>query len=231
MKNVSLLFFLSFLFTSLSAQDVDSYLRLTTSSTGQAPQIFGNKLFFSSKPGSYAHTVEVVFDSENYTIKHKLVKNDFGTFTALIDKPQNYTGPRLYYRLIINGLWTTDLDNPKSVLLDGYINTSYIDLKPSDFGQAQLMKSYEIGPNNTVKFFYYGKNAEKVVLVGSFNQWDPYSAVMKESAPGVYEISLRLTPGEYLYQFNVDGETVTDSLNSNWVWKDAKTSYAKIVLP
>lgn len=56
------------------------------------------------------------------------------------------------------------------------------------------------------QFTLYRSNIKSVALVGEFNNWDEVATPMTEVSPGVWTVSLRLTPGVYEYQFIVDGK-------------------------
>ena len=57
-----------------------------------------------------------------------------------------------------------------------------------------------------VEFFTPGAADEKVMLAGSFNDWEPELSVMKyDRARGGHSVTLKLAPGEYEYKF-VRGE-------------------------
>ncbi len=59
-----------------------------------------------------------------------------------------------------------------------------------------------------VEIFSDPPNAESVLLVGTFNAWNPSTCPMKRSADGLWRVSLKLAPGIYEYKFLVDGEWV-----------------------
>ena len=48
-------------------------------------------------------------------------------------------------------------------------------------------------------------NAERVVLAGSFNNWQPDATPMVKGANGYWSASLELSPGRYEFKFVVDG--------------------------
>ena len=48
-------------------------------------------------------------------------------------------------------------------------------------------------------------DAKSVFLAGSFNDWNPQSTPMEQTAAGRWETALELTPGRYEYKFIVDG--------------------------
>lgn len=56
------------------------------------------------------------------------------------------------------------------------------------------------------------KNAQKVVLSGSFNQWSLEDDLMKRTANG-WEVAIKLKPGKHLYKYIVDGNWATDPSN------------------
>ena len=57
-----------------------------------------------------------------------------------------------------------------------------------------------------VRFVFVDANASSVQLVGDFNEWTRGSTQLKPSgAPGVWAVSVALTPGRHEYAFIVDG--------------------------
>ncbi len=58
-----------------------------------------------------------------------------------------------------------------------------------------------------VEFRLSAPGAHHVSLVGDFNSWKPAST-LRESAPGVWTVSVSLEPGVYNYGFMVDGSTL-----------------------
>ena len=58
-----------------------------------------------------------------------------------------------------------------------------------------------------VEFFSPGEAGLRLLLAGSFNDWEPEQTVMQyDPARGGYAVALTLAPGEYEYKF-VRGET------------------------
>jgi cytoskeletal protein RodZ len=57
-------------------------------------------------------------------------------------------------------------------------------------------------------FTYTNSNANEVQLVGSFNGWTPQE--FQRRAGGQWMVSVTLTPGDYSYNFVVDGKTIRD---------------------
>jgi len=57
-----------------------------------------------------------------------------------------------------------------------------------------------------VRFVFVDSKASSVQLVGDFNEWTKGSTRLKPSgAPGVWAVSVALTPGRHEYAFIVDG--------------------------
>jgi len=76
-----------------------------------------------------------------------------------------------------------------------------------------------------VEFFTPGTaDDEKVMLAGSFNDWEPELSVMKyDSARGGFAITLALLPGEYEYKFVRGDEWFADDGNPNFASNDFGT--------
>lgn len=55
----------------------------------------------------------------------------------------------------------------------------------------------------------------EVAIVGEFNNWTPLFLNRNETM-GVYELCVRLEPGEHRYRLDVDGHRLADPYNSEW---------------
>jgi len=63
-----------------------------------------------------------------------------------------------------------------------------------------------------------GKTYKKVQIAGQMNDWAPtLSPDLKLNAKGIYEVTLNLSPGTYLYQMVLDGDQNHDATNPNKV--------------
>ena len=60
------------------------------------------------------------------------------------------------------------------------------------------------------EFSLSASQAQSVSIAGDFNQWNPSSHPMTMDKEGIWRISLTLNPGQYEYQFFVDGEWQND---------------------
>ncbi len=77
------------------------------------------------------------------------------------------------------------------------------------------LKLYTATPdeNGNIRFYLKGfPNAKKVILCGTFNQWNEEEFKMKRARTG-WELPLQMSPGYYEYKFIVDGKWMHDPDN------------------
>lgn len=104
-------------------------------------------------------------------------------------------GPGKYwYKFIIDGDWTIDKDNLLSEN-DGLGNVNSVMYK-----------------TNYIFRLHSFKNAKKVFLAGSFNDWRERDLQMNKTADG-WELPLYLADGTHTYRFIVDGKWYEDPEN------------------
>lgn len=63
-----------------------------------------------------------------------------------------------------------------------------------------------------IGFTYKNSKAKRVEIIGSFNNWVPQP--LKQAEKSTWKISLALPPGDYAYNFVVNGKPVRDPFNS-----------------
>jgi 1,4-alpha-glucan branching enzyme len=66
-----------------------------------------------------------------------------------------------------------------------------------------------------VTFTFEFPQAESVILMGDFNQWDAAVHPMKKDTDGVWRKAVMVYPGRYEYKFLVDGNWQLDPRNEN----------------
>lgn len=100
------------------------------------------------------------------------------------------------YKFIVDGDWLADKKNP---------------LTTSD-GAGGVNSMIAIGEPYvfTLKGF---RDAQKVMVAGSFNQWRDFELEMRRTADG-WEFPYVIGPGNYEYKFIVDGKWISDPANS-----------------
>lgn len=100
------------------------------------------------------------------------------------------------YKFIVDGHWMEDPSNPSKVEneFDGY--NSHINIgKYVTF----LLKGYD--------------NASRVILSGSFNDWDEHDIIMERNDRGYWNYRLPLPAGKHYYKFIIDGKWILDPEN------------------
>jgi len=133
----------------------------------------------------------------------------------------------LEYRLIINGLWTTDPVNPKT-RRDSNSGLTWSTLAlPARIPEINPLK----GPPGSLSFVFKGPPGETVSVGGSFNGWDPFMYELKEGPAGTYTINIPLPPGRYQYVFFYRGERFLDPNNARRVYSKDGRAASEIVLP
>ena len=130
------------------------------------------------------------------------------------------------YRLIINGLWTTDPANP-SMRRDSNsgLTWSILALPPRQPNLNPLN-----GPPGSLSFSFKGPPGETVSVGGSFNNWDPFMYELKEGPPGTYTINIPLPPGRYQYVFFRRGQRELDPNNPSRVYSKDGRAASEIVI-
>lgn len=147
--------------------------------------------------------VGIAFAHEHYSTVHSFERlvfydSDYKIVDSILfyisKVPENT--PTLSYRLVIDGLWTTDPLNMNQYFdYSTNLPLSYINIEEKTI---QVTKS---STNGGVRFVYEGKSGQKIRLTGSFTSWDPFVYELRETALGFYELELYLSPGTYYYSF------------------------------
>jgi len=127
------------------------------------------------------------------------------------------------YRMIIDGLWTADPLNTKSVIGSGGLLQSRVSVPP----RSRPTFTFDLASGFTVS--YTAPPGEFITLAGSFNGWDPFMYQMKETKRGLdsslYSLTLPLPAGTYEYVFIHRGERFIDPLNPFIVYtRDGKSA-------
>jgi hypothetical protein len=133
----------------------------------------------------------------------------------------------LEYRLVINGLWTTDPNNSQ-IRRDPAtgLNLSVVRL-PSRPVKPNPMNGLPEG----LTFTFNGPPGETVTVAGSFNGWDPFMYEMKEGPEGVYTLTLPLPSGRYQYVFFCRGKRIVDMYNPYRSYARDGSAASEIVVP
>ena len=120
----------------------------------------------------------------------KMEKTKGGWKMSLNLKPDTYQ-----YKFIVDGKWMEDPNNAHKVYNEHHTFNSILTIK------------------KTVTFELKGyKNAENVVLTGSFNNWDGKDLPMKKIGDK-WLCTLTLKGGKHHYKYIVDGKWIVDPIN------------------
>jgi len=68
----------------------------------------------------------------------------------------------------------------------------------------------QLEPDGRLVFSFTAPDAKEVLLLGTFHGWHRERLPMHRSPSGDWTIELDVTPGEYLFRYEVDGEIRND---------------------
>lgn len=150
-----------------------------------------------------------------------LQKNDKGIFYGVVDivEADLYEPKPAYeYKFRVDGIFTHDPENSDTVEDGSGSLISRIAYRaPGADKQASVRvledSPYEEKEFRTVEFRIFQPQAETVSLIGDFNHWDPETDFLEKERNGVYRLVKKLKPGEYQYNFVVDGKIILDTYN------------------
>jgi 1,4-alpha-glucan branching enzyme len=125
------------------------------------------------------------------TLKTRMIRSDSGWHATVPLKPGKHQ-----YKFIIDSRWTEDPRNDKREDdLQGGYNSVY------------FVTNYEFVLDGYT-------NARKVIVTGTFNNWNERNFRMIKTPSG-WKLPVYLKDGTYQYKFMVDGEWITDPANPN----------------
>ena len=164
-------------------------------------------------------SVGIAFDFENYQVIHPFQilssTDDEGKTTRkhlFYCYQRQHCFDTLKYRLVIDGLWTTDHLNPNREY-DEQVNLYFSKLE--NLGQIRIETEAK---DDTVKFIYKGESGLKLQLAGTFTNWDPWIYQLEEIQPGLYELELPLTTGTYYYNYYLGLTPILDNTNPEKIY-------------
>jgi hypothetical protein len=230
MRTITATVFLSIIIGNLGALDTESSEfidHLLSITAPGSPELYEDTVIFTA-PSTYRR-VGLAFAHEGFAAVHwfsqMLIPTlersgeeevieymDAGILFYAYTVPEGITA--LEYRLIIDGLWTTDPTNPLQ-RLDWESGILYSVVPTPIVRKAQAAFDNPVGK---IKLSYAAPAGETITVAGSFNNWDPFMYTLEESAPGLYTLTLNLPPGTYQYVFFHRGERVIDSNNTRVVY-------------
>lgn len=193
------------------------------------PYQTGDYIVFTAEDGP--HHVGIAFDFEDYktihSYKRKTLRDMDGNVTStcyfyILEFPKNID--RISYRLIIDGIWTTDPSNFNKSY-NPYTGIEVSTLNITDNHVNETKKS-----SNGIHFIYQGKSGQKIRLAGTFTNWDSSIYTLQETRPGYYELYLPLPQGTYYYAFYNGTQSFVDTTNPDRAWSTEGRETSKIVV-
>nr|AXS01310.1 hypothetical protein [uncultured bacterium] len=225
---------------AIDVESLDSPLlidRLLTYTEPGAPEVFEDMVIFTASSG--LRRVGVAFADEGFAKVHwfrqlmiardiqESVGNpknfnpykDSGITFHVYQVPEGVT--EVAYRMVINGLWTTDPVNPDT-RYDGKTGLSWSVIS---IPAREIVHNPLKGPPGSLSFVFKGPPGETVSVAGDFNGWDPFMYELREGPAGNYSINIPLPPGTYQYVFFHRGQRYLDPYNGKRVYtKDGRTA-------
>jgi hypothetical protein len=223
---------------SVFALDTESYDyidRLLSIKEATGPAVYDDAVIFTA-PSTY-RKVGVAFANEDFATVHWFKNlmvpvgdlppynpkakvqpsryHDSGVLFFTYQIPEN--SDAIEYRLIINGLWTTDPLNPDARFdSESGLARSVVKLPPIERRRVSTQM-----PEGAVVFYYKAAPGKTISVTGTFNNWDPFMYRMHEEESGKYTLTLTLPPGSYHYDFYEDGQFIPDPANRDRVYYDS----------
>lgn len=216
--------FLFCIFSGIYAAEETNYqnyeldLLLHEIDTPRAPVVTEKYIIFTAETNH--RYVGIAFDFEDYKIVHPfqiLTSTDEEGITTrkhmfyCFERSHKFSSLR--YRLVIDGLWTTDPLNPNKEY-DENVNLYFSRLE--NLGNKYIYT--DSTKNNSVHFVHKGKSGQKINLAGTFTNWDPWIYELTETSPGLYELELPLPKGRYYYNYYIGLTPMLDETNSNKIY-------------
>jgi hypothetical protein len=216
---------------------------LTLPATG-GPRIFQDAVVFTSSSGN--RRVGVSLAAEGFASVHWMRKlmvsqdpqgasiprgrkapdpyKDSGLLFYVYQAPEELE--EIEYRLVIDGLWTTDPANPlnRRDRASGIVKS--LVMMPGDRREPVFQEN----PRGVLNFSFKGPPGETVTVAGSFNHWDPFMYELREYPEGLYTLSLPLPPGTYQYLFFHRGERYLDPYNFRRAYTKEGNAASEVVI-
>jgi hypothetical protein len=184
------------------------HLHLSGMKEARPPEVLDGYLVLSAR-GPYRF-VGASFSHEDWRTVHAYQKNLYGVFVLAVPLPYS-NGMTTHYRLVVDGLWMSDPINPWK-LRDPETGVSLSAMELPGRPRT-VLGTWDPAGESAANFYFAGEPGQRVTVAGSFNSWDPFIHELAETSPGVYELSLQLSPGEYHYVFVYRGRRIPDPLN------------------
>ena len=177
------------------------------------PRVLDDHVLITLEPSPAPRYVAAVFAHEGYRHKHTFNRNRNDVYFLMYPIPEGVE--KLEYRLVADGLWGRDPQNPVARLDGTGVPISIYELPEP---RETPPESPVVHEERYVEFYFETEPGRRVFVSGSFNNWDPYMHRMTEESPGRYRLHLRVPAGTHYYEFISSGERLPDPLNERRVY-------------
>lgn len=198
------------------------HLHVTGLREAGEPVRIGDTLILSYDRERPLRYVGAVFAHEDFAEQHIFQRNRHDVLFLAYELPEGLD--EVEYRLVADGTWTTDPENPQTRRLATDTQVSVVDVSDRPDPPPEGPRRLEDG---RVEFVYEGTPGRRVYVSGSFTNWDPYRHRMNEIEPGRYRIRLPLREGTHYYQFITNGLRLPDPANQRVTYRRAGRSVSR----
>ena len=177
------------------------------------PYVSGNYLVFTAR--NDARSVGIAFDFEEYKTVHQFRLHKSVSyegevtdswFYLVVPKPKKTM--QVSYRMVIDGLWTLDPNNDRTVFDEKEgIYLSQIVIPKEDPAVTEIL------PSGLTRFVCFAESGQNIRIGGSFTNWDSWIYTMTEVAPGRYQIDIPLPRGTHYYAYYAGITAFIDKTN------------------
>ncbi len=197
---------------SLVIDDFSVHMQIMGLYEARAPFVVSDHIILSYEQPRHDHPpryVAAAFQHENFSEMHTYSINQHGVFVLAIPVPRNQD--RLVYRLRVNSIWLADPVNPQNIHDDAGRALSVINVpEPPE----SLYRVPVVDESGQLHLQLREEPGQEVFVSGTFNNWDPFMHRARETAPGIYEIELRVNPNQqHYYIFYINGRRYLDPSN------------------
>lgn len=224
--------------------DIHLYREIRGLQEAEAPQFMHGHLIFTYRPSErerrsrMTRMVGISFAHERFSQVYAFKRLSLSEYPSedlfyyVMPVPEGRD--ELLYRIVVDGLWGTDPENPRTRRVAGGVSASLVEI-PSEYQGEETFPSlgaervrFALELDEDLNPFLMTLRQERlptaefagrtVYVAGSFNNWDPFMHRLRPDPrnPRRYIGSVRVPPGSHYYYFVVDGVRVLDPNNSDY---------------
>lgn len=219
--------------TQKALSDTGLYETLAGLQGPVAPFSHGAYTIFVYYDAAKDSRVMASFANEQYSRLHPFVRLQSNASVMVYALPKKTEAQTIHYRLVVNGMWTRDEQNPFSTVDANGVRVSIANAKPLPAVNSPSV-DYD-GTTKTARFYLYLNTEQSsivydtsltgidtasiahgpVYLVGDFTGWDPFLVRMQQSDSDahLYYADVTLGKGNYYYYFQAGNYDVLDPKN------------------